>query len=117
VTAELAVLFTFVIAGFVFMGFYLQRGVQGSTKANADSVGSQFSTTSGYASYVASDSHETTDGTVTSTSCSKTDHAIGTASAPSLTDDCATAGDASRTLDNAENYDVGPTLTDISPWR
>lgn len=44
VTAEMAVLFTFVIAAFVFMGFYLQRAGQGGVKSNADSLGQQFST-------------------------------------------------------------------------
>ena len=43
VTAEIAVLFTFVIAALVFMGFYLQRAAQGATKSNSDSLGQQFS--------------------------------------------------------------------------
>src|SRR3989338_6254657 len=51
VTAEMAVLFTFVIAGFVFMGIYLQRAAQGGVKSNADSLGQQFSTQSQWASY------------------------------------------------------------------
>ena len=44
VTAEMAVLFTFVIAAFVFMGVYLQRATQGGVKQNADGLGQQFST-------------------------------------------------------------------------
>ncbi len=44
VTAEMAVLFTFVIAAFVFMGIYLQRAAQGGVKGNADGLGQQFST-------------------------------------------------------------------------
>lgn len=86
VTAETAVLFAFVIGGFVAVGFYLQRGVQGSTKTNADSVGSQYSTTSGYYSYSASDSHEDHDGTTASTSCGQTLHQIGGTAA--RLDDC-----------------------------
>lgn len=82
VTAEQAVLFAFVIGGFVAMGFYLQRGVQGSTKSNADAVGGQFSTESGYYAYVASDTHETNDGTTTSTSCSDTIHSMGDPTVP-----------------------------------
>jgi len=58
VTAELAVLFTFVIAGFIFMGFYLQRAAQGSTKANTDSIGTQFTVDSPWVSQVTSRSTE-----------------------------------------------------------
>ncbi len=42
VTAEMAVLFSFVIAAFVFMGVYLQRASQGGVKSNSDSLGTQF---------------------------------------------------------------------------
>ena len=69
---------TFVIAGFVFMGFYLQRGVQGSTKSNADSLGQQFSTQSGWSNYSASKSHETDISTKTA-SCSDYIHAVSDA--------------------------------------
>lgn len=43
VTVEVAVLFAFVVAGLVAMAVYLQRGVQGSMKSNADGLGQQFS--------------------------------------------------------------------------
>ena len=42
VTVEAALLWTFVIAAFVFLGFYLQRAAQGGLKSNADGVGTQF---------------------------------------------------------------------------
>ncbi|MBI3322002.1 MAG: hypothetical protein HYZ91_07040 [Candidatus Omnitrophica bacterium] len=42
VTVEVAVLFGFVVAGLVAMAVYLQRGVQGGVKSNADSLGTQF---------------------------------------------------------------------------
>ena len=42
VTAEMAVLFSFVIAALVFMGTYVQRGAQGAVKGNVDSLGQQF---------------------------------------------------------------------------
>jgi len=108
VTAELAVLFAFVIGGFVAMGFYLQRGVQGSTKANADAVGSQYSTTAGYSSYVASDTHEAISGTTTSTSCSETEHALGTPGAPAIGTDC-----GGRVLDDAKLKTFG-SAPDVS---
>ena len=70
VTAETAVLFTFVIAGFVFMGVYLQRAAQGGVKSNADSLGQQFSTTSGFASYSQQESKTSTGGLTVSQNCS-----------------------------------------------
>jgi len=70
VTAETAVLFTFVIAGFVFMGVYLQRAAQGGVKSNADSLGQQFSTTSGFASYSEQESKTSTTGLTLSANCS-----------------------------------------------
>jgi hypothetical protein len=80
VTAELAVLFTFVIAGLIFMGFYLQRGVQGGVKGNVDALGQQFSTTGTWNSF--SDQYSnSTSGNTTSYSCSDYSHAIGTGTA------------------------------------
>src|SRR3989338_4213275 len=112
VTAEVAVLFAFVIGGFVAVGFYLQRGVQGSTKANADSVGSQYSTTSAYSSYSASDSHEPVGTTVRSTSCSETQHDLGSTSPADLGEDCGT-----KRLENAETVAVRDAPTDTVRWR
>jgi hypothetical protein len=43
VTVETAILFGFVIAALVAMAIYLQRAVQGGTKSNSDSFGTQFS--------------------------------------------------------------------------
>jgi len=103
VTAEMAVLFAFVIAGFIAAGFYLQRGIQGSTKSNADSVGSQFSTASGYASYSASNTHEKTATPTKTTSCSQSKHTPGTAVSPGLLTDC-----AGRTLHNATTAVLDP---------
>ena len=85
VTAELAVLFAFVIGGFVAMGFYLQRGVQGSTKANTDSIGTQFSKTGAWNSQSVSQSYErqpvgATNVKTTSVSCSQGSQAMGGAS-------------------------------------
>jgi len=114
VTAELAVLFAFVIAGFIGMGFYLQRGIQGSTKANADSVGQQFTKASGYSSFAASDSHEAIAGdatNTTSTSCSNSQQNFA-GGATTLTN-C-----GPRNLESAG----GPVLEDTVPssepsWR
>jgi hypothetical protein len=74
VTAEMAVLFTFVIAGIVFMGTYLQRAAQGGIKGNADSLGSQFSTSEtqgGYTSYSEQQSTSRVSGVTGSASCSR----------------------------------------------
>lgn len=79
VTAELAVLFTFVIAAFVFMGFYLQRGAQGGMKNNADSLGQQFSINTGFASTSRQQSRSVSGGslsTTTSTSTSGYTHTL-----------------------------------------
>lgn len=67
VTAEMAVLFTFVIAAFVFMGVYLQRATQGGVKSNADGLGQQFSTKSPWSNTTTSNSNST-DTSTTSTS-------------------------------------------------
>jgi len=109
VTAESAVLFAFVIGGFVAMGFYLQRAAQGSTKANTDALGSQFSTNSPWNSMTASESYERKEGTAgtktTSTSCSTGSHGVGVAlgSLDTLPADCdaedwATAPDPAETI-------------------
>lgn len=78
VTAEMAVLFTFVIAAFVFMGFYLQRAGQGGMKSNADSLGQQFSTTGPWNSFSESISLQKKSSTETkSNSCNKYSHGVG----------------------------------------
>jgi len=43
VTVEMAVLFAFVVAAFIFMAIYLQRAASGGVKSNSDSLGTQFS--------------------------------------------------------------------------
>jgi len=63
VTVEVAVLFAFIIAAFVFMGIYLQRGAQGGVKGNADSMGQQFSVASNFSTV----SHSKTVSTQTET--------------------------------------------------
>ena len=79
VTAEMAVLFTFVIAGIVFMGTYLQRAAQGGLKSNADSLGSQFTTSEndgGWTSYTEQQSRTNTTGVTGSASCSNSRAAL-----------------------------------------
>lgn len=105
VSAELAVLFTFAVAGFVLMGIYLQRAAQGSTKSNTDSIGSQFSTTNPFNSYSETSTHERTfatqgvggNTTVTSKartdSCSQYSHGFGTQAADGLADECVADGE------------------------
>ena len=66
VTVEAAILFTFVIAALVAMSIYLQRGVQGGAKSNADSLGTQFSATQPWSSTATSNTTENQT-TVTST--------------------------------------------------
>lgn len=84
VSAEQAVLYSFVIAGMVGMGFYLQRAAQGGMKSNSDSLGQQFSTESGWKSISKSASNQT--GTTTkSASESGYVHAVGGADLPALT--------------------------------
>ena len=76
-TAELAVLFTFVIAAFVFAGFYLQRGVQGSMRSNADSLGQQFSVkTGGWDAFSSQTSVTTKENKTGSVSCSDYSHKV-----------------------------------------
>ena len=58
VTVEVAVLFGFVVAGLVALALYLQRGVQGGLKSNADSLGGQFSAAESWNSYTRSASLE-----------------------------------------------------------
>jgi len=57
-TVETAILFTFVIAAFVALAIYLQRGAQGGVKSNADSLGIQFSATQGWESKTKSNTKE-----------------------------------------------------------
>ena len=99
VTAEMAVLFSFAIAGFIFMGFYLQRAAQGSTKSNTDSIGSQFSTTSDWEQASSSQTHERKTSaivdTVKTNSCSKYSHGLGAGVADTVSSDadCVADGD------------------------
>lgn len=48
VTVEVAVLMSVTVAAIVGMAVYLQRGIQGGMKSNADSLGTQFSVTDGW---------------------------------------------------------------------
>lgn len=70
VTIEAAILWTFVIAAFVFLGVYVQRAAQGGLKSNADSLGGQFSGITGFATYSKSVTNETAK-TTNQQSCSK----------------------------------------------
>ena len=79
VTAEVAVLFTFVVAAFVFMGVYLQRGAQGGIKGNVDSLGQQFSTGSEWNSVSQNKSIQAAN-EVTSAQCSEYEHSLDSAS-------------------------------------
>lgn len=65
VTVEVAVLFAFIIAAFVFMGIYLQRGAQGGVKGNVDSLGQQFSLVSEFSRVTHSKTLSTQDTTKT----------------------------------------------------
>ena len=56
-----AIMFAFVVAALVAMSFYLQRGVQGGVKSNADSMGTQFSNNTAWTSTTTSDTTETID--------------------------------------------------------
>ncbi|GEM_PF-6408632 len=76
VSVEAALLWTFVIAGLVFMGFYLQRAAQGGVKSNADGLGGQFSAIASYSSFSQSKTHE--DATDTKqTSCAEFRQEVG----------------------------------------
>jgi len=102
VTAEVAVLFTFVIAGIVFMGTYLQRAAQGGLKSNADSLGSQFSTSEsqgGWTSYTEQQSTSQTSGVTGSASCSNSRAALDGAAPVELTA-CAETRPAVQFTDN-----------------
>ena len=76
VTVEVAVLFTFVVGALIFMGFYVQRAVQGAMKGNSDSFGQQFSLNTGFQAVSQAGSDATKDSTLTD-SCSKYSHGIG----------------------------------------
>ena len=88
VTAEMAVMFTFVITGLVFMGVYLQRATQGGMKGNTDGIGSQFSTKTGWTTKSTQATYETVVAGTTKTttdSCSRAAHSLSGA-APALAD-------------------------------
>ncbi len=61
VTVETAVLFGVVVTGLVAMAVYLQRGVQGGVKSNADSFGTQFSAKTAWSTKTSSDTTETSN--------------------------------------------------------
>ena len=71
VTVEVAILFGFVVAALVAMAIYLQRGVQGGMKSNADSMGTQYSATTPW--WTNSKSH--TDETAASVNTAQTSKA------------------------------------------
>lgn len=87
VSAEMAVLFTFVVTGLIFMGVYLQRAAQGGVKSNADGLGQQFSTISASNSISRQHSKSTVANTITG-SCSDYSHGVGGAGAAGV--GCAT---------------------------
>ena len=108
VTAEMAVLYTFVIAGLVFMGVYLQRGTQGGLKSNADGIGTQFSTEGGWKSYSAQDSHEEA-GVSKSVSCSQSHHAVALTGNPlAATANCSGAPAGSANSLTSSNFASNP---------
>lgn len=76
VTVETAVLFSFVVAGLIFMGFYLQRAAQGGVKSNAEGIGTQFSTQSAWKTFSQRKGHETTHQS-TDASCAEYQHSVG----------------------------------------
>ena len=100
VTVETAVLYTCVIAGLVYMGVYLQRGVQGSVRGNADGIGSQLSTESKWNSFSAQDTHETLGLPTKTGSCSQMLHNLdaagSVAAAGCIAQDAAAAGFAAK---------------------
>jgi hypothetical protein len=90
-TVEAAVAWTAIIGGLVFMLIYLQRGVQGGMKSNADSMGQQYSTQTGFNSF-SSQKSITSMGNGNSytetTSCSNYQHVLdenGNAAMPNAT--------------------------------
>ncbi len=76
VTIEVAVLFTFVVGALIFMGFYVQRAVQGAMKGNSDSFGQQFSLNTAFRSVSQAGSDATATATDTD-SCTKYSHGLG----------------------------------------
>ena len=58
VTVEVAILFGVVVAALVALAIYIQRAVQGGLKGNADSFGSQFSSTEAWDSHSRSANRE-----------------------------------------------------------
>lgn len=66
VTVEVAVLMSVTIAAIVGMAVYLQRGIQGGIKSNADSLGTQFSVADGW-SQTATTHQNTTENRTTIT--------------------------------------------------
>lgn len=88
---EMAVLFTAIIGALVFMLGHLQRGAQGMVKANADSLGQQYSTQNPWSSNSKSYSVQTSEFS-DSTSCSDTVHAVEADGSGSISEnpDCIT---------------------------
>lgn len=76
VTAEMAVLFSFVVAALVFMGVYIQRGAQGGVKGNVDSIGQQFSTSTAWKSVSKSKQHQDAAEKVFSSQCADYEHVL-----------------------------------------
>ncbi len=90
VTIEAAILWTFVIAAFVFLGVYVQRAAQGGLKSNADSLGGQFSGVTGFSTYSKSITNETVKNT-NQQSCSQFQQQVqdvGVAGAPPVPSNC-----------------------------
>lgn len=72
-TLEYAILIGVIVAGLIAMQVYLKRGFQGKLKESADSMGTQFSpgaTTSNYTTHNVTDSTETLNDGVSTTTIS-----------------------------------------------
>ena len=67
---EIAILFVVVVAAFIAMSLYLQRGAQGGMKSNADSLGTQFSANAGWG--YSSNSNSATNETATGVTSNQT---------------------------------------------
>lgn len=59
VTVEVAILFGFLIAAFIALAVYFQRGGQGYVKSNADAFGSQFQANAAWGTHTRSATRET----------------------------------------------------------
>ena len=76
VTVEVAILFGVVVAALVAMAAYVQRGMAGGMRSNADSLGTQYQPTAGLEVHTRSTNSET-GGTTLSAQKTKTCQGLG----------------------------------------